>query len=76
MQLFKNTFYSLTANTLVGVPAETYGFGIHYGLIGIGYAMCGPLIALTIIPVLYPLNIISAHQYLQDRSVFTFDKQK
>ena len=27
----------ISANTLVGVPAETYGFGISYGMIGIFY---------------------------------------
>ena len=49
----------ISANTLVGVPTETYGFGIAYGLIGVLIPFSGVILAFTLVQVIYPLNIIS-----------------
>ena len=57
----------ISANTLVGVPAETYGFGISYGLIGVLIPLSGVILAFTLVQVIYPLNVISIHEYLQMR---------
>ena len=57
----------ISANTLVGVPAETYGFGISYGMIGILIPLSGVILAFTLVQVIYPLNVISIHQYLEMR---------
>ncbi len=57
----------ISSNTLVGVPAETYGYGITYGMIGPPLMVCGIILAFTIVQVIYPLNIVSVHEYLEMR---------
>lgn len=57
----------ISANTLVGLPAETYGFGIGYGLFGLIVPFSGIILAFTLVDVIYPLNIISIHEYLEMR---------
>ena len=57
----------ISSNTLVGVPAETYGFGISYGLIGPPIIFPGLILAFTLVQVIYPLHVISIHQYLEMR---------
>ena len=57
----------VSANTLVGAPAEVYGFGISHGLIGILIPLSGVILAFTLVQVIYPLNVISIHEYLQMR---------
>ena len=57
----------ISANTLVGVPAETYGFGIGYGMIGLAVPLSGVILAFTLVQVIYPLNVISIHEYLEMR---------
>ncbi len=57
----------ISANTLVGVPAETYGYGITYGLLGTLIPFSGVILAFTVVQVIYPLEIISIHEYLEMR---------
>ncbi len=52
----------VSSNTLLGVPAEAYGFGAQYALIGIGSTVAGFVIAFTFVPLIYPLHITSIHQ--------------
>ncbi len=57
----------ISSNTLVGLPAETYGYGISYGLISPPAVVAGVVTAYTLVQVIYPLNVISIHEYLEMR---------
>ena len=57
----------ISANTILGVPAEMYSYGIDYFFtIGGSIAACF-VIVLTFVPLLYPLKLTSCYEYLELR---------
>ena len=57
----------ISSNTILGVPAEMYHYGIdHFFSIGGSIAAC-VVIAFTFVPLLYPLKLTSCYGYLELR---------
>ena len=52
----------VSANTLLGAPAEMYTYGVMYELSCIGAILATIIVAAFYIPLLYPLRLISAHE--------------
>ena len=52
----------ISANTLIGVPAEMYAYGINYWLLPIGLVPACIGVAFTFVPLLYPLKITSCYE--------------
>lgn len=57
----------LSAITLLGVPAESYQFGIQYWLINISYCFVIPITAQIYVPLFYKLQVSSVNEYLEKR---------
>ena len=52
----------VSANTLLGAPAETYNYGIMYWLILIGLVPATVIVAVTFVPLFYPTKVTSANE--------------
>ena len=52
----------VSANTLLGAPAEMYSFGIMYWFMLIGLIPGTILVAIFFVPLFYPLKLISANE--------------
>ncbi|PRD32231.1 UNVERIFIED_CONTAM: slc5a12 [Trichonephila clavipes] len=57
----------ISAITLLGVPAESYQFGIQYWLINISYCLMIPVTALIYVPLFFKLQVSSVNEYLEKR---------
>jgi sodium-coupled monocarboxylate transporter 8/12 len=57
----------MSAITLLGVPAETYSFGVIFFYINISYIIGTPICAFFYLPVFYNLKCTSAYEYLELR---------
>nr|XP_042902818.1 sodium-coupled monocarboxylate transporter 1 [Parasteatoda tepidariorum] len=57
----------LSAITLLGLPAESYQFGIQYWLINISYCFMLPIVAHIYVPLFYKLQVSSVNEYLEKR---------
>ncbi|XP_054709246.1 sodium-coupled monocarboxylate transporter 1-like [Uloborus diversus] len=57
----------LSAITLLGVPAESYQFGLMYWMINISYCVMIPLSAHIYVPLFYKLQVSSVNEYLEKR---------
>ena len=57
----------ISANTILGIPAEMYSYGIDI-FFSIGGVMAACLaVALTFVPLLHPLKLTSCYEYLELR---------
>lgn len=54
----------LSAITLLGVPAESYQFGIQYWLINISYCFMLPVVAHIYVPLFYKLQVSSVNEVM------------
>ena len=52
---------------MVGLPAESYVYGLQYIWSPIGYFVVVVLGVFAIVPVLYPLKLTTAYEYLEMR---------
>ena len=52
---------------MLGLPAESYVYGLQYIWCPIGYFVAVVLGAFVIVPVLYPLKLTTAYEYLEMR---------
>ncbi|XP_055929194.1 sodium-coupled monocarboxylate transporter 2-like isoform X1 [Argiope bruennichi] len=57
----------VSAITLLGVPAESYQFGIQYWLINISYCFMIPVAAHIYTPLFFKLQVSSVNEYLEKR---------
>ncbi|GFQ97051.1 sodium-coupled monocarboxylate transporter 2 [Trichonephila clavata] len=57
----------ISAITLLGVPAESYQFGIQYWLINISYCIMIPVTAQIYVPLFFKLQVSSVNEYLEKR---------
>ncbi len=57
----------LAGISILGDTAEMYLFGAQAYLSGIGFSLGVIFIAFVIVPIIYPLNITSALEYLKMR---------
>lgn len=65
--LMLSIFSFLSGLTLLGIPTETYVYGIHYIYIISGILLMGLVFERTFLPVLHGLNITSTFEYLEVR---------
>ncbi|KAK3777209.1 hypothetical protein RRG08_047829 [Elysia crispata] len=56
-----------SAITMLGVPAEAYFFGFQYVLFPVGQCLAALLFMNVVVPLLYPLRVTSAFEYLELR---------
>ena len=52
----------VSANTLLGAPAEMYTYGVMYEFVCVGIIISTIIVALFFVPLLYPLKLTSAHK--------------
>ena len=52
----------VSANTLLGAPAEMYTYGIMFQFIGIPIVLSTIIVAVWFVPLIYPLHVISIHK--------------
>ncbi|CAL1274534.1 unnamed protein product [Larinioides sclopetarius] len=57
----------ISAITLLGVPAESYQYGIQYWLINISYCFMIPVAAHIYTPLFFNLQVSSVNEYLEKR---------
>ena len=57
----------VSSNTILGMPAEMYNYGIDYFFSFGGLIAANVVIALTFVPLLYPLTLTSCYKYLELR---------
>ena len=55
----------ISANTILGVPAEMYSYGIDYVFSAGGAVASCVVIAFIFVPLLYPLKLTSCYEYLE-----------
>ena len=59
----------VSTNTLLGVPAEAYSYGIQFGLYSVGVMIATTLVGTFFIPLLFPLKMTSAHEVVNHTHV-------
>ncbi|KAK7508626.1 hypothetical protein BaRGS_00000192 [Batillaria attramentaria] len=52
---------------LIGIPADAYNTGTMVVFVGIGIAFSHVVGCFTVVPVMYPLHLISVYEYLEMR---------
>ena len=52
----------------LGIPAEVYLYGIRFLLASIGTCMAAGLVAITFLPLLYKLKLISSYEVSRNQS--------
>ena len=57
----------ISANTILGIPAEMYSYGIDIFFTIGGIMVACLVVALTFVPLLYPLKLTSCYEYLELR---------
>ncbi|KAG8202012.1 hypothetical protein JTE90_010383 [Oedothorax gibbosus] len=57
----------ISAITLLGVPAESYQYGVQYWIINLSYCLMIPVIAQVYVPLFYKLQVSSVNEYLEKR---------
>ena len=57
----------ISSNTILGVPAEMYSYGIDFVFSTVGCIVACVVIAFTFVPLLYPLKLTSCYEYLELR---------
>ncbi|XP_069104835.1 sodium-dependent multivitamin transporter-like [Argopecten irradians] len=62
-----NFVTSISAIGILGVPADIYVYGIRIIFAGIAYCISMIIASLTIIPLLYPMQLSSTYEYLEMR---------
>lgn len=52
----------ISAITLLGVPAESYQYGVQYWMINLSYCLMIPVIAQIYVPLFYKLQVSSVNE--------------
>ena len=52
----------ISTNSLLGLPAEVYSYGLQFALYGVGVVMATTFVATFIVPIMFPLKMTSAHE--------------
>ncbi len=52
----------ISANTLLGAPAEVYAYGLNYWFMLTGLVVATLIVAFTFVPLLFRLRVISANE--------------
>ncbi len=52
----------VSTNTLLGVPAEAYSYGIQFAIYGIGVILATTFVGAFFVPLMFPLKMTSAHE--------------
>ena len=52
----------ISANTLLGAPAEMYTYGVMYEFVCVAIVLSTVIVAIFFVPLFHPLNMTSVHK--------------